>query len=128
MGWSSRDPAKAVALYADDVVFEDVAMGVTVSGKAALKEFAAEGFKMSSDSTFTLITANASGDHFTIEWEVAGTHDGEGTGFPATNKSFRLRAVSIGRLNADGKIVEHRDYYNLATFLTQVGLLPAPDA
>jgi steroid delta-isomerase-like uncharacterized protein len=127
-GWSSNDPAKAVAVYADEAAFEDVAQGVTHSGKAALKEFAAELFKASSDTIFTLTTANTDGDHFTIEWEVAGTNDGEGAGFPATNKRFSVRGVSIGRLNADGKIVEQRDYYDMATLLSQLGLLPASNA
>jgi steroid delta-isomerase-like uncharacterized protein len=126
--WNSHDPAKAVAVYADEVAFEDVARGVTHSSKAALKEFFAEIFKASSHLIFTLTTANTDGDHFTIEWEVAGIHDGEGAGFPATNKRYSFRGVSIGRLNADGKIVEQRDYYDTATFLSQVGLLPASDA
>jgi hypothetical protein len=74
------------------------------------------------------MTAYTGGDHFTIEFEVSGINDGDGAGFPATNKSFSLRGVSIGRLNADGKIIEQRDYYNIATYLSQVGLLPASDA
>jgi hypothetical protein len=34
--------------------------------------------------------------------------------------------VSVGRLNSDGKIVTNRDYWNMADYLMQVGILPTP--
>jgi hypothetical protein len=47
-------------------------------------------------------------------------------GFPATNKSFHFKGASIGRLDDDGKIIENRDYWNMADFMTQVGPPPPP--
>jgi limonene-1,2-epoxide hydrolase len=34
--------------------------------------------------------------------------------------------VSVGRVR-DGRIVENRDYWNLADYLQQVGLMPSPE-
>jgi hypothetical protein len=56
---------------------------------------------------------------------MRGTNDRERRGIPATGRSFRVRGASIGKLDASGRIVENRDYYNLAEILTQLGILPA---
>ena len=47
---------------------------------------------------------------------------------PATNKRYTLRAVGVGRLDADGKITELRDYADRLDLFTQLGLLKAPGA
>ena len=47
-------------------------------------------------------------------------------GLPATGRSYRVPGVSVGRVR-DGRIVENRDYWNLADYLQQVGLMPSPD-
>ena len=65
-----------------------------------------------------------SGSQYAAEWEMAGTNTGAAAGLPATNKPYRIRGVSVGRLDGDGKIVQNRDYWNMADYLTQVGILP----
>jgi hypothetical protein len=35
--------------------------------------------------------------------------------------------VSIGQLDADGKIKQNRDYWNMAALLTELGILPASE-
>ena len=44
--------------------------------------------------------------------------------FLPTGRSFRVRGASIGKLDTSGRIIENRDYYNLAELLTQLGILP----
>jgi steroid delta-isomerase-like uncharacterized protein len=72
------------------------------------------------------VSEQASGDQYALEWEMVGTNTGEAAGMPATNKPFRIRGVSVGILDADGKIKHNRDYWNLADYLMQVGILPPP--
>jgi hypothetical protein len=38
VAWSSHDPDKVLAFYIDDVVFEDVPLGVTQHGRGKLRE------------------------------------------------------------------------------------------
>jgi len=57
---------------------------------------------------------------------MSGTNTGEGGGLPATNKAFRIRGGSIGRRGPEGEIIHNRDYWNMADYLTQVGIFPAP--
>jgi len=55
---------------------------------------------------------------------MTGTNDRELRGVPPTGRSFRVRGASIGKLDASGRIVENRDYYNLGELFTQLGLVP----
>jgi steroid delta-isomerase-like uncharacterized protein len=73
------------------------------------------------------VSEQASGDRYALEWEMVGTNTGEAGGLPATNKAFRIRGVSVGIVDADGKIKRNRDYWNMADYLMQVGLMPAPE-
>jgi steroid delta-isomerase-like uncharacterized protein len=124
--WDSHDAAKVVAFMAQDATYEDLALGVTHEGRAAIAAFVEEAEQFSKDYKFTGVSEQASGDRYALEWEMAGTNTGEAGGLPGTNKPYRIRGVSIGRLDADGKIKENRDYWNMADYLMQVGILPPP--
>ncbi len=124
--WSSHDGSEVVALMADDVVFEDVPMGVRCEGKKAVAALVAEMAQASDDFRFEFVTEIRAGSGYAGEWVLSGTNTGEGAGLPATGKSFTIRGLSIGHLAPDGRILGNRDYWNMAELLTQVGLLPPP--
>jgi steroid delta-isomerase-like uncharacterized protein len=65
----------------------------------------------------------STGDPIASEWVMSGTHAGDVPGLPATGKSFSIRGASIIELHK-GKVSRQTDYYNLVSFLKQVGLLP----
>jgi steroid delta-isomerase-like uncharacterized protein len=120
--WNSHDGARVADLCAVDVTYEDVAMGRVCIGHDDLKAFVKDS---GTDLRFLTLSEQSSNDQYAVEWECEGLHTGSMPGFPATNKPFRFRGASIGRLDADGTIVENRDYWNLADFMAQVGLPPA---
>ncbi len=126
--WDSHDPAQVGAYMADDAVYEDVPLGQTHEGRAAIEAFVGTADQLSKDYRFTLISEQASADRYACEWEMAGTNTGELPGLPATNKPFRIRGVSIGRLDGNGKIKHNVDYWDMANYLTQVGILPPPSS
>jgi steroid delta-isomerase-like uncharacterized protein len=126
--WNSHDGAEVGAFMADDATYEDVALGVVHEGRDAIEAFVDETEQFSKDYRFTSVSEQASGDCYAFEWEMTGTNTGEMAGLPATHKLYRTRGVSIGRLDADGKITQNRDYWNMAEYLMQVGILPAPGA
>ena len=64
----------------------------------------------SSDYRFVVVTAQASGDRYAFEWEMVGTDTGGFAGAPATGRPYRIRGVSIGHLDSEGKIAANRDY------------------
>ena len=129
--WNSHEGANLANLFAGDGTYEDLAIGAVHKGSNAIVAMIARSVAFSRDYRMTLVSEQANADHYAVEWEMAGTNTGEWGQLPATNKRFRFRAVSIGRLAADGKITENRDYYStadLADFRAQAGLNPSQGA
>ena len=63
------------------------------------------------------------GDAYTKQWIMTGVHTGDVPGLSATGNPFRIRGCGVGRVR-DGRIAEVTEYWNMAEFLTQVGILP----
>ena len=125
--WNNHDGSAVAAFMAEDVMYEDVGGGgMMYEGLEAIKGFADMVDRFSKDYTFTPVGVQQSNDQYAIEWEWSGTNTGDGGRLPATNKPFRIRGVSIGRIDAQGKIKQNRDYWNTADLLTQLGHPPAP--
>ena len=124
--WNRHDGSAVAAFMAEDATYEDLALGVVHEGREAIESFVDEAEQFSKDYAFISVSEQQSGDRYAMEWEMFGTNTGEAGGFPATNKPYRIRGVSIGRLDAQGKIQQNRDYWNMADYLVQVGILPAP--
>ena len=126
--WSSAensDPARVLALFADDCVFEDVTFGVVARGKDELRSFVQGAFAAIPDFQYRLTSRFVDGQWAAIEWVMSGTHTGDFPGMPATGKRFSsVRGSSILELEA-GKIRRRSDYWDAATFMKRVGLLPS---
>jgi steroid delta-isomerase-like uncharacterized protein len=92
-----------LSLFTDDVLYEDVALGIVNRSKEQLRGFV-EGFVQGyPDITVELISSFASRDYGAAEWVIRGTHLGDRPGRPATGKPIELRGASIFRF-AQGKI------------------------
>jgi len=121
---NSHDVDKILSFFTDDCVYEDVAVGAVNRGKQEVKAFVTGWYVFSRDLKFELTSFFSAGDWAASEWIMSGTHTGDLPGIPATNKRFSLRGASVieGRT---GRISRNSDYWNLASFLQQVGILPA---
>lgn len=122
--WSSADVEHLLSLFTDDCIYEDVTFGVVNHGKAELKSFADGIFAAFPDFKVQNNTRFVAGDWAGMEWIISGTHEGDLPGMPATHKRFSIRGVSILQFETD-MIKRCSDYWDLATFLKQVGIMPA---
>ena len=126
--WSSaqnNDPERVLALFVDDCFFEDVAFGVVVRTKEELRRFVIGAYAAVPDFTYRVTRRFATPEWAAIEWLMAGTHTGDFPGMPATGKRFSsIRGSTILELEND-KIRRQSDYWDRATFMKQVGLLPS---
>ena len=57
----------------------------------------------------------------------SGTHDGPWIGVPATGKPVTVPATIVYEF-ADGALVRESAYWDVATILIQIGVLPPPTA
>jgi steroid delta-isomerase-like uncharacterized protein len=122
--WSSHDTERILALFTDDCVYEDVTFGVVNRGKQELRAFADGVFASVPDFTIEVTSRFGAGTWAGMEWVMSGTHYGDFPGMPATGKRFSsLRGATVLELQG-GKIRRNSDYWDAATAMRQVGILP----
>lgn len=123
--WNSHDINKILSFFTDDCVYEDAALGAVNHGKKELGAFANSVFTDMPDFKLEIKSAFVAGDWAGSEWVMIGTHAHSSFAkIPATGKHFSVRGASITELR-QGKISRNTDYWNMATFMQQVGLMPA---
>lgn len=118
--WNSHDTAKWATYFTADIYYEDVTFAEISHGMEEGKKFAAEFFESVPDLKLELENASFERNHGSIQWVLTGTDKG----IFKTGKKFKVRGVSIITVT-NGKISRSLDYYDSATIMKQVGLLPA---
>ncbi|MBS1840329.1 MAG: ester cyclase [Acidobacteria bacterium] len=118
--WNSHDPAKWATYFTPDIYYEDVTFGEISRGSAEAGKFAGSLFTEVPDLKLELVEAHMEGNHGSIQWVLTGTDKG----VYKTGKPFKVRGVSVIAVK-NGKISRSLDYYDLATIMRQVGVLPA---
>ena len=129
---AAGSPGGAVSLgrlldfMSEDVRYEDVPSNAVFEGHNGVAAMCAAAFLMSSDFTFEIVSRQTDGDRFAFENVGTGTNTGAVGPIPATGRPFVLRGVSIGSVSPNGLVEQHRDYWDMAGFLVQLGVLPGP--
>jgi steroid delta-isomerase-like uncharacterized protein len=118
--WNSHDTAKWATYFTPDIYYEDVTFAEISRGLEEGKKFAGEFFESVPDLKLELEGSSIEGNRGSIQWVLSGTDKG----VYKTGKKFKVRGVSIITIN-NGKISRSLDYYDAATIMKQVGLLPA---
>ena len=118
--WSEHEPERLDELFTESGIYEDAPSGDTYTGPAEIKEYLRSVFSWTPDFTMELTLTAVSGDTVFTEWTMEGTQVGPFDGFPATGNRFSVRGASVTVLE-NGKIRRNTDYYDMATFLLQLG-------
>jgi len=122
--FASHDMEGFLALYTEDCIYEAVPFGAVNHGKAALRAWVEHTFASTPDFTVTVTTRFAVGNWAAMEWVMSGTHSGDYPGIPATGKRYAaIRGATVVELQG-GKIHRSSHYWDAATLMKQVGLLP----
>ncbi|MGQ0836583.1 MAG: SgcJ/EcaC family oxidoreductase [Gammaproteobacteria bacterium] len=121
--WNSGDADTLLELFTDDVVYEDVTFGAVNNGKEALKRFADAAFDAFPGMSFEIKSRAISPDGKTgaFEWVWRGKQIKDFPGLAATNTPFEIRGMSAIEFKGT-KIGRCSDYWDLATYMKQVGL------
>jgi steroid delta-isomerase-like uncharacterized protein len=125
--YNRHDPDGVASYMSEDCVFINVGNGQRLEGRAAMREDAVTLFGMWSELRIDIVDMIVTADRYVKQWVMTGVHTGDVPGLPATDKPFRIRGCGVGEVR-DGKIVEVTEYWNMAEFLIQVGILPPPGA
>jgi steroid delta-isomerase-like uncharacterized protein len=121
---NARDVERFLSFHTDDVIIENVATGLVTRGKGEEARVTLNCvFAAIPDYRMELTSYFASGNRLCEEYVVSGTHTGDHMGIPATGKSFSCRGVLVRELR-EGKTCRACTYYDSATLLRQLGVLP----
>lgn len=121
--WSQHDVDRILSFYTDDCVYEDVALGRKMRGREEIRRFVEELFRGVRDFRIEHRAALVSDRGGAAEWVMSGTHSDDLPGLPATGRRFSVRGASVLELER-GKIRRISDYWDMAGFLRQLGILP----
>ena len=117
--WNSHDPNAVAAVFTPDAFYEDLPFGLRVHGTAEIHDFAQFFFTVVPDLNVEYVNSCIEEGHGTIEWIFSGTDQG----IYSTGNRFSVRGVTVIDARR-GRIARNSDYYDLATILRQLGLLP----
>ena len=129
--FNEHDLRPAGVLAVEDVELVEVPTARTLRGPEGFKEGMRAWIRACSDAIVEVVEMFAGeGDTVTTEFVGRGTHDGPMASprgeIPPTGRSLELRFCELYRMR-DGKIASARLYYDAATLLGQLGLMPQPE-
>jgi steroid delta-isomerase-like uncharacterized protein len=118
--WNFRDVEKVMAVFANEAVYDDAAAGQIHRGKNEIREWVAGAFRDIENFKIEVTRSSFYKGGGIIEWVWSGTDKG----LFKTGKSFSVRGVSVVEVRR-GKVEHYTEYYDFATVMRQLGLLPA---
>ena len=126
--YSKLDYSGVASFYATEAVHVDAAG--RHEGREAIGAYFEGADKPFSDIRMETPQVIEEGPLLAVEWVWRATNTGpmampDGTEIPATQRDVELPGVSILSIR-DGKITSQRDYFDNASVMSQLGLLPAP--
>jgi steroid delta-isomerase-like uncharacterized protein len=126
--WNRGDPEGIVANVAEDVIWRDVAFGMPLHGREALKEAAQAYMTAFPDMRIEETSSTLAVPRLAQEVTITGTHRGELLGVPPTGRWTETYAAVITTFDEDGMMIEGALYWNALGLLRQLGILSADEA
>jgi len=125
LAWNEHDIKKIDNFYADDVIWYDLSYDYTTKGKKKVSKAITDAFLGYVPDMYWGKSGDVfiSGNTITYEWVYGGTFNGEYDGIPIHNKKFEIKGLSTTTIDKEGKIISHKDYYDLLGFKQQLGLI-----
>jgi steroid delta-isomerase-like uncharacterized protein len=126
--FNSGDADRLLALFPDDGLWEELAIGLAARGPDEIRAHLERLFTAAPDIGYAVTSSIVSGDRAVVEWIVTGTYQADFPGLPpAAGQPFSFRGASVFEMT-DGKIRRYTEYWDAYAFLVQLGALPAPEA
>jgi len=124
----NRGKAAAMAvideLCATDFVFHS-GTGEDIHGLKDFQQSMSEFYSAFPDNHSTIDDMVVEGDKVAVRFTMTGTHKGEFSGIPPTNKKVTICGIYIDRI-AGGKFVEGWERFDTLGLMQQLGLVPTP--
>jgi steroid delta-isomerase-like uncharacterized protein len=124
--WNRHDAAGVAERFPEEARIRVVATGEAARGREQIRALVEARLQAFPDWHLEPQTTYACGEAVCVEWLLTGTQEGDFGDIPATRRSVELAGRSIFEFGPDGLITEERVYFDSATMLVQLGVLPDP--
>jgi steroid delta-isomerase-like uncharacterized protein len=125
--FNRRDFDALVKEYAETIAWTDKARGITFTTARQFKDEFLQGWvQASSDCQVTDARYTDADGMVLARFTCSGTNDGPVGSFPATGKQWSLPMCEMWHFDAAGSVIGGEIYYDQASLLAQLGLLPGP--
>jgi steroid delta-isomerase-like uncharacterized protein len=105
--------------------YELIATGEVFDGPDAVRGYYAASRAAFPDQRNTIHALHHTDDGVIVEFDLLGTHRGPMRGIPPTGREFICRMIALFLFDAGDRIVCERVYFDSATILRQLGMLPS---
>lgn len=123
--WNNHDARGFAAQYSEDAVLRVIATGDVLRGREQLRTVAEAYLHAFPDLQMERRSTYECGETVCIiETTLRATHRGEFMGIPPTQRLVELLTCSIFTLGTDRLLGEEAVYFDAATLLRQLGVLP----
>jgi len=128
--FDKKDLQGLMTMYAENCVNAQPHLPQPIKGKKATEEDLNGFFKAFPDSKIVATQTVTSGDTLAMEWSYTGTQTGALVGpagtIPPSGKRVSIKGAEFIRFDSQGLIVDERGYFDLVSFMTQLGAMPQP--
>jgi len=128
--FNKKDLKALMALYDENCVNAQPHLPQPLKGKKATEEDLGGFLKAFPDAQMKATTLVGSAETLAMEWTFTGTQTGPLVGpmgtIPPSQKRVTLYGAEFTRHNAQGLIVDERGYFDLASFMMQLGVMQPP--
>jgi steroid delta-isomerase-like uncharacterized protein len=122
--WNRGDPDGIVVNVVEDVIWRDVALGMPLHGREALKAAAQAYMTAFPDLRIEETSSTLAVPRLAQELTITGTHRGELLGVPPTGRWTESYAAVITTFDEDGMMIEGALYWNALELMRQLGVIP----
>ena len=130
--FNAHDLKTLVNLYAENALNAQPHLPTPIKGKHAIQEDLSGFVTAFPDCRLQAIHVVVTGNVSAMEWVFTGTQKGALVGpagtIPASNRKVTLKGAEFLTHDAQGLITDERGYFDLVSFMTQLGAMPAPSA
>jgi steroid delta-isomerase-like uncharacterized protein len=129
--WNAHDVERALAVFPDDVVWQDITNPQPLNGKEGIGQYLQGWFTAFPDIKITVTNRVATEDYVAAELDFVGTNTGAlqlapgAPAIPATGKKVIGKGTYFVHFK-NGKAVEVHSYPDAAGMMMQLGLMPMP--
>lgn len=127
--FNDRDFDRAVSVVSDDAEWTNVPTGETLRGRDGVQQFLQRWGGGFPDGRIEVSSIKAGEGFAVVEFVGRGTNSGSlqtpAGDLPPTNRSVEVRFCDVVEVS-DGRITGGRTYWDMASLMTQLGVMPEP--